>query len=81
MSMRARLGANDRLTGGLKVWNSRWIFKGLHIACLVCRAQQQAEDANSPFAHLDDCALAIEDDQRPWIELRHLLADLPPVRA
>jgi len=81
MSARDRLSAHDRLTGGLKVWNSRWLFSGMHIACLVCRAQQQAEDANEPFAHLDDCTLATEDDQRPWIELRHLLADLPLVPA
>ncbi|WP_278405986.1 hypothetical protein [Pseudomonas rhodesiae] len=81
MSARDRSGSRHRLNEGLEFWGARWVLDGLYVTCPGCHAQQLTDDARRPFQHVDGCALATKFAQLPWIELRNLLADLPPVPA
>lgn len=79
MTARDRNAAGYRLHEALEFWHERWTLEGLYVACPGCHAQQLAGDAGQPFTHVDGCAMATDFGQHPWIELRHVLADLPPV--
>lgn len=81
MSARDNNAARYRLREALEFWSERWSLDGLQVICQGCHAQQLADDAREPFLHIEGCALATEFAKHPWIELRDLLADLPPVKA
>lgn len=81
MTSRDSNAALYRLQDGLEFWGERWVLDGLQVTCPGCLAEQLAQDARAPFIHVDGCPLATEFAQTPWVELRDLLADLPPVPA
>lgn len=81
MSARDRNAARYRLTEALEFWGERWVLDGLQVTCPGCLVEQIAHDAREPFIHAEDCPLATDFAQHPWVELRDLLADLPPVPA
>lgn len=81
MSARDSNAARYRLQDALEFWGERWVLDGLQVTCPGCLTEQLAQDARAPFMHVDGCPLATEFAQHPWVELRDLLADLPPVPA
>lgn len=81
LSARDRHGARHRLQEALAFWGERWVLDGLYVTCPGCHAQQLTDDARRPFQHVDGCAMATDFARYPWIELRDLLADLPPATA
>ncbi|MBW9240773.1 hypothetical protein I6U33_25925 [Pseudomonas carnis] len=81
MSARDSNARQYRLHEALEFRHERWTLEGLYVSCPGCHAQQLADDAREPFMHVDGCAMTTEFAKHPWIELRDLLADLPPVPA
>lgn len=51
------------------------------LLCVGCGVGQGERNADQPFLHVDGCRLASGFAKHPWIELRALLTDLPPVQA
>ncbi|WP_055137530.1 hypothetical protein [Pseudomonas corrugata] len=81
MSARDRNAARYRLSEGLERWHRRWLLEGVRVRCLVCQAEQDAQDAGAPFSHLSQCVVHGEFAQHPWRDLAELLHDLPAVPA
>lgn len=81
MSARDRNAARYRLQEALEFWGERWVLDGVQVTCPGCLAEQPAQDAHAPFQHGDGCPLTTDFAKYPWLELRNLLADLPPVPA
>ncbi len=72
-------GASERMQDALEFWHDRWTLDRLYVSCVVCHAQQRVDYARRPFLHVEGCGLASDFAKHPWMELRALLADLPPV--